>query len=124
MTPISPPSPWGVENFDLSQDGRLLAYSVNEDGLSKIALVDIVTRRALPQPKLPNGSIGDLNFSRDGRKLAIDFESATEPGDVWSWDVAGGTLERWTESEVGPLDRAMLLKIPPNRANHRSCPSG
>ena len=108
MTPISPPSPWGVENFDLSQDGRLLAYSVNEDGLSKIALVDIVTRRALPQPKLPNGSIGDLNFSRDGRKLAIDFESATEPGDVWSWDVAGGTLERWTESEVGPLDRAML----------------
>lgn len=108
LTPISPASAWGVENFDLSDDGKLLAYSINEDGLSQIVVRDLATGRALPQPKLPSGSIGDLNFSRDGRKLAIDFESATEPGDVWSWDVAGGTLERWTESEVGPIDRAML----------------
>ncbi len=108
LTPISPGSAWGVENFDLSDDGKLLAYSINEDGLSQIVVRDFATGRALPQPKLPSGSIGDLNFSRDGRKLAIDFESATEPGDVWSWDVAGGTLERWTESEVGPIDRAML----------------
>lgn len=108
LTSVSPPSPWGVENFDLSEDGRILAYSINEDGYSRLTVQDFVTRRALPQPTLPMGVISRLELTRDGGKLAINLSSATEPGDVWSWDVAAGKLDRWTESEAGPIDRAML----------------
>ena len=108
LTPVSPPSPWGIEDFDLSEDGRILAYATNEDGYSRVTVQDFVTRRALPQPSLPNGVVGRLKLSPDGRKLAIGLASAAEPGDIWSWDVTGGTLDRWTESEAGPLDRAML----------------
>jgi dipeptidyl aminopeptidase/acylaminoacyl peptidase len=53
QTPLSPDLPWDVEAFDVSADGRTLAYSVNEDGFSRVTVQDLRTRRALPQPQLP-----------------------------------------------------------------------
>ncbi len=108
MTPLTPASKWNVEDFDLSDDGRVLAYAVNEDGYSKVVVQDLVTRRALPQPSLPVGVVNNLRLSPDGKRLAIGLASPTAPGDVWAWDVAGGKLARWTQSEIGPIDRATL----------------
>ena len=108
MTPISPASKWNVEDFDLSDDGRVLAYAVNEDGYSRVVVRDLVTRRALPQPTLPAGVVGTMRLSPDGQRLAIGLASPTAPGDVWVWDTGAGKLTRWTESEIGPIDRATL----------------
>lgn len=108
MTPVSPAAKWNVEDFDLSDDGRVLAYATNEDGYSKVVVQDFATRRALPQPTLPAGVVGGLKLSRDGRRLAIGMAQPTAPGDVWAWDVDAGRLDRWTESEIGPIDRAAL----------------
>jgi dipeptidyl aminopeptidase/acylaminoacyl peptidase len=108
MTPIAPGLTWDVEDFDLSDDGRILAYVVNEDGYSKVVVQDFVTRRALPQPAFIKGVVSGLKLSPDGTRLAVSIASAAGPGDVYGWDVTGGTLSRWTESEIGPLDRAAL----------------
>ncbi len=109
VTPLTEASTWDVDNFDLSEDGRLLAWSTNEDGYSKVSVRDFITRRALPQPELPAGVLGALAFSPDGSKLAIGLSTPSSSGDVWSWDVAGGGLTRWTQSEVGPLDPASFV---------------
>lgn len=109
-TALSPEGKWDVENFDLSDDGRLIAYSTNEDGISRVRIVDARTRRALPAPKLPDGVLGGLEFSPDGRKLAIGLSTSTASGDVWSWDLRAGKLERWTTSEIGGLDPAALVQ--------------
>jgi dipeptidyl aminopeptidase/acylaminoacyl peptidase len=108
MTPIAPGLNWDVEDFDLSDNGRVLAYVINEDGYSKVVVRDFVTRRALPQPDFIKGVVSGLRLSPDGRKLAVSIASAAGPGDVYGWDVDGGTLSRWTESEIGPIDRAAL----------------
>ena len=108
MTPVSGASKWNVEDFDLSDDGRVLAYAVNEDGYSKVVVQDLVTRRALPQPTLPVGVVSGLRLSPDGKRLAIGLASPTAPGDVWAWDLDQGKLDRWTQSEIGPIDRAAL----------------
>lgn len=107
---ISPELPWDVEAYDLSDDGRVLAYAVNEDGFSRVVVQDFVTRRALPQPDLPRGVLTALDFSPDGSKLAIGLTTARSAGDVWSHDVTGGTLTRWTTSELGDLDPARLAE--------------
>ncbi|MDO9501761.1 hypothetical protein, partial [Falsiroseomonas sp.] len=52
---VSPELRWDVESFELSKDGRILAYAVNEDGFSRVVVQDFRTRRALPQPQLPRG---------------------------------------------------------------------
>jgi dipeptidyl aminopeptidase/acylaminoacyl peptidase len=50
-----------------------------------------------------------LDFSPDGRKLAVSLSTPTATGDVWAWDLAADRLERWTESELGGLDPARLV---------------
>jgi len=109
LTPLTDTADWDVESLDLSDDGRLLAYAVNEDGFSKVHIRDLRTRRALPQPELPVGVLNVLKFSPDGSKLAINMSTPQASDDVWSWDVAGGGLTRWTTSEVGPVDPATFV---------------
>ena len=107
-TVVSPKLQWEVEEFKLSPDGRLIAYVVNEDGYSRVRLVDRSTGRELARPELPGGVLTGLSFSPDGRQLALSLSTATSAGDVWAWDVARGGLTRWTNSELGPLDPANL----------------
>lgn len=107
---LTPGLKWDVEGYDLSKDGRILAYTVNEDGFSRVVVQDRVTRRALPQPELPKGVVSALKFAPDGRNLAIGLSNATSAGDVWSFDAVGGTLARWTTSELGDLDPAKLAE--------------
>jgi dipeptidyl aminopeptidase/acylaminoacyl peptidase len=107
---LTPDTKWDVEGYDISDDGRILALSYNEDGFSRLELRDRRTRRALPQPKLPKGVLTGLKFSPDGKKLAIGLTNATSAGDIWSADVATARLTRWTESELGGLDVARLAE--------------
>jgi protease II len=110
-TVLTPPDlKWNIEAFDLSPDGRVLAYAINEGGQSKVVVRDFRTRRALPQPSLPVGVLTALKFSPDSRSLAIGLNTATAPADVWAWDVAGGRLTRWTTSESGGLDPKALAE--------------
>ena len=110
--PLSAELPWDVEVFKLSADRRIVAYSVNEDGFSRIVVQDLVTRRALPQPtSLPRGVVNALEFSPEGRHLAIGMTTATTAGDVWTFDLHGRDgLIRWTQSELGELDPARLAE--------------
>ncbi|MET0497282.1 MAG: S9 family peptidase [Steroidobacteraceae bacterium] len=101
---------WDVESFKVADDGSALAYSVNEDGFSRVVIQDLLTRRALPQPELPRGVLSKMQFSPDNGKLAFSLSTATSSGDVWSWDIAGGKLTRWTVSELGELDPAKLVE--------------
>ncbi|QAY79267.1 prolyl oligopeptidase family serine peptidase [Sphingosinicella sp. BN140058] len=107
---VSGESKWEVERFDLSEDGRVLAYPYNEDGFSRLVVQDFRTRRALPQPQLPKGVLTGLKFSPDGKRLGISLTNATSAGDAWTWDVAGAQLARWTQSELGGLDPAQLAE--------------
>ena len=109
-TVLTPDLKWDVENFTLSDDDRLLAYSVNEDGFSNVVVRDLVTHRALPQPELPRGVLQNIAFSPDKARLAFDLSTATSAGDVWTWDVTGTGLTRWTTSELGGLDPAKLAE--------------
>jgi len=105
---VSGERPWDVEDFALSDDGRILAYVVNEDGYSKLIVQDFRTRRALPQPELPAGVVSGVAFSPDGAKLGFSLATPTAASDAWSWGVTDGKLERWTASELGGLDARAL----------------
>jgi len=107
---ISAELPWDIEDYQLSSDGRLLAYAVNEDGFSRVVIEDFETRRVLAQPDLPRGVLTELDFSPDASQLAIGMSTATSAGDVWSHDIASGTLTRWTESELGDIDPTRLVE--------------
>ena len=107
---LTPELKWDIEGYDLTNDGRLIAYVVNEDGYSRVRIIDRQTGRELARPELPGGVLSGLKFSPDGRQLAISLSAARSAGDVWTWDIARGALTRWTFSELGPVDPATLAE--------------
>ncbi|WP_017672009.1 prolyl oligopeptidase family serine peptidase [Blastomonas sp. AAP53] len=110
MTQLSSKVNWDVESYDLAPDGRTLAYTLNEDGFSRVLLTSLTTPDAISAPSLPRGVITALEFSLDGRKLAIGLTNATTAGDVWDVDLGSGAVTRWTQSEAGELDPAKLAE--------------
>jgi Tol biopolymer transport system component/dienelactone hydrolase len=96
--------PWDVQSFAPSPDGKTIAFETNEEGLSVLHLLDTATGKEKPAPKLPVGLIGALEWHNNGRDLGLVLTSARSPADVYSLDIATGTLERWTESETGGLN--------------------
>jgi acetyl esterase/lipase len=106
---ITPELGWDVETFDVSPDGRYLAYVVNQDGRSHLTLLDTQTHAEISPAGLPEGVITRVLFDRAGQRLGVSVESPGAPRDVWSWDLGHERLERWTRSEPGPLDSRTLV---------------
>lgn len=104
FTDLSDKIKWDVENFDLSDDGNLLAFVTNEDGASVLHILDTKTRQEKPIPKLPNGLVLDLQWHRNDRDLGFTLTSARSTTDVYSLDVTTNKLQRWTESETGGIN--------------------
>ena len=110
MRELAPASKWPAEDFDLSPDGAVIAYVVNEEGYSRLFLRDVASGRSLPAPALPQGVMTGLGFSPDGKSLAFSLSTSTSAGDVWSFALADQKLVRWTQSELGGLDPQKLVE--------------
>ncbi len=101
---LSTPASHDVELFDQSADGRYLAYTQNDDGVSQLMLVDEQRQLDTPVSTLPPGIISSLKFDGNGARLALTLETTRSPADVYVYEPQSGTLTRWTHSEVGALD--------------------
>jgi len=108
VTPLSASIKWDVEEFDLSEDGRSLAFVTNEAGVSRLYHMDTRSRRVRSLPGIPTGVIGGVEWHRNSRDLGFSVSSARSPSDVFSVNVGTGTLTRWTNSELGGISAAEL----------------
>ncbi len=108
-TLITPGLAWDIESFELSDDGRHLAYTVNEDGISRLHILRMPGMKKLDVKGIPTGLIGGLTFDPAGRRLAMTMNTAASPSDVYTLDLASSTLTRWTQSEVGGLDLSTFV---------------
>jgi len=102
--------PWDVESFELSDDGKRIALVTNEDGISRLRLMDTATRTEQPVEGIPVGVIGGLEWHKNNRDLMFLVSSARSPTDAYSLDAETGKVERWTESETGGLNPATFAE--------------
>jgi dipeptidyl aminopeptidase/acylaminoacyl peptidase len=102
--------PWDVQGFDLTDDGRTIVLTTNEDGLAKLHILDIATGTERPAPALPAGQIFGLKFRKGTQEFGFTLISARATGDVYSYDLASDRLERWTASETGGLDASKFVE--------------
>jgi len=96
--------PWDIESFEPSPDGRFLAFSINEDGFSRLVVKNLESGADLDLPDLPPGRVGGLDFSPNGKHLGMVLNTPKTSGDVFALNLETGELVRWTTSEVGGLD--------------------
>jgi dipeptidyl aminopeptidase/acylaminoacyl peptidase len=95
---------WDVDKFDLSEDGKLLAFVANEDGFGVLHVLDTATRKERTLPALPKGVTSGVKWHKNSRDLGFEISSARSSSDVYSLDIQTGKVDRWTFSETGGLN--------------------
>ena len=92
---------WDVGAFDLSKDGKRIAFVTNENGVSVLRWFRTDTKQTVVVPKdAPKGVIGGLRWHQNSRDLGFAVTNARGPGDAYSIDVTTGRFDRWTNSET------------------------
>ena len=108
---LAPGLGWDVSDIEVDADSGLIAFTVNEDGASRLYLLAADKPVAV---ELPLGVIAGLEFSPDGKRLGFTLARPDAPADAYSIDIAGGRAvgeaTRWTYSEVGGLNPAKFVR--------------
>jgi len=95
---------WDVDDFDCSDDGKRIVFTTNEDGVSVLHLLNLETNKEESLPKLPVGIISGVQWHKDGKLFGFNLNSARSTNDVYSIELSGGKVERWTASETGGIN--------------------
>jgi dipeptidyl aminopeptidase/acylaminoacyl peptidase len=102
---------WDVDEFDLSDDGAMIAWVLNEGGSSQIWFTRFGTFP--PQETsaifgLPRGVVTGLKFRPGSHEIAFTLSAAHSSADAYSYDLdkasPRSSFVRWTQSETGGLD--------------------
>jgi len=106
---------WDVSEFVLSDDGRRGAFVTNEDGVSRLYLLNTKTGDYALVTNIPIGLISGLSFAPDNSSLAMNLSTAQTPSDVYVIKLKRGSkraksMSRWTFSEVGGLDTRSFVE--------------
>jgi dipeptidyl aminopeptidase/acylaminoacyl peptidase len=100
---------WDIEVLEGSDDGRYLAWVVNEQGYSKLQIHDLVDKAPVPLPALPKGVIYTMAFSPDASKVSLLLMRPTHCTEVFVLDLLTGELVQLTHSMLGGIDETQLI---------------
>lgn len=106
---------WDVASVVFSEDRRRGAFTVNENGMDQLYLLDPRSMRYRKVDDMPIGVIGGLAFNDDGDQLALSINTPKTPTDTFvlnlrSNPLRSAGLQRWTFSEVGGLDTETFVE--------------
>jgi dipeptidyl aminopeptidase/acylaminoacyl peptidase len=108
-------TPWDIDATALSDDGQLLAYTINRDGFSELYLRRLSATGALAKRDAPvalpgKGIVGGLEFSGDARRLALVFNGARYNPDVWLYDLKSRRLQQVTRSSRASVPQSSFVE--------------
>jgi len=115
VTPVTQDLNWDIEGGDFSEDRTRGAFTLNEDGMNTLYLLNPETFEYRKVEGLPVGLIGGLEFSPDGKQLGLVLNNPQSSSDCYVLELGDtpldyGKLTRWTYSEVGGLDTTQFSK--------------
>jgi len=103
-----------LESLAMSPDGRMTAFTVNDDGYSRIMLWP--TGSESPRRIDINRSVlAGLTWSNDGKTLAFSLSSSKTNSDLWVYDVATGVARRVTHSSTCGIPESSFVEAEPFR---------
>jgi dipeptidyl aminopeptidase/acylaminoacyl peptidase len=100
---------WDIMFTNFSHNGKYRVTGVNADATTQIRIVDAKSGKPLALPKLPDGDIRGVLFSRSGSKMAFSVNSDRSPYNLYVYDLGTKKTTKLTNSlspEIDPEDLA------------------
>ena len=97
-TPLTAHIPWDIEEYDISGNGNSIVLVANEDGQSRLHVIDARTGRRRATPRLADGLISNISFRPRSQEFAFTWSSPQSPPGIYSYDLA----TRWKTEWIKP----------------------
>jgi len=105
LTPITPDIKFDVQSFAIDDARKRIYISTNEEGYTKLSVLDAKTLKALPLPKLPTADHTTISgVSKDGRyaQFAVSAAQMVPNTVVYDWQTRKVTT--WRVPETPEVD--------------------
>lgn len=99
-----------LSGFEVDRQGTTAALLWNAAGRSELELFDLKRSVTKLPVALPAEIAGGLEFSRDGRRLALTVSGAATPSNVWTLDTTTGALKQITRVPHPGVDVSTLAR--------------
>ena len=106
---LTPGLQWEVSSVAQSDGGRLLCFTTNENGFSKVYLMDATTGEYSEALGFPACTVSGITFNKDNATLGLSMITPTAVRDAYTYNIDEGNLTRWTYSEMGGLDPSTFV---------------
>jgi dipeptidyl aminopeptidase/acylaminoacyl peptidase len=98
---------WDILSTRFSRDGKYRVTTVNEDGRTVLRVHDMSSGGLAPLPKLPEGDVTSVSFSRDEARMVVTLSGDRSPTNLYAARIGAGEATRLTDSlsqEINPAD--------------------
>ena len=101
---------WDLGDLALSRDGSKVAYTVNEEGYSKLKIMDLNEGEIEEVKGIPKGIVSRATWSPDGRMLAFNFSGSRFNSDIWLFNRESGEVLQLTRSDRGGIPEEAFVE--------------
>lgn len=91
---------WDIDLYEISPDGKQLVFVSNEDGISRIRLLNLSenSNNESLSKEIPIGVIDRITFEQDGKSLRFNLSNAKTISDIYTLELSSGNLKRLTKN--------------------------
>ena len=100
-------APWDVMYTRFSWNGKYRVTAVNDDGRTVVHLRDGKSGKEIALPRMPEGDVTSVNFSRSENLMSFYAASDRSPSNLYVLDFRNGKVTRLTDTlskEIDPED--------------------
>ena len=101
---------WDIAFSRFSRNGRYRVSAVNEDGHTVIRVHDTKAGHLVLMPKLPEGDVTSVVFSRDEKRMVVTLNGDRTPSNLYACRVGSAEATRLTDSLNKEIDPADLVE--------------
>jgi len=107
---VTPEMKHDVSGFLIDQARKRIAYTVNEDGYTRLHVLDARTARPLALPPLPPAdAVLPAGFTPDGRYLTVFVDTGNAPGAGYVIDWSTGKATAWQLPSAPEVDLSTFV---------------
>ena len=101
--------PWDVVYAAYSHNGKYRVVATNDDGSTRVTVVDAASGAPVALPKLPAGEIRGLGIARSEQRIAFYVNGDRQPNELYTLRIGQAEAKRLTTSLSAKVDAADLV---------------